>query len=138
MYFKQQIKRRLLYQYNKTRDDAASSEHGASDSLNVLKAKLTGIAIKKPRMKTAYNIWGPENRALVDPIFTQRVQANNVPAKNQAALRSAIYKEFFNQLSADERQQWVQRAEVEHKLVLDEIDKKMKAGPSTSPEDRQK
>lgn len=89
-------------------------------------------------MKTAYNVWGPENRASVDPIFNQRVQANKVPGKNQAALRSAIYKELFDQLPPDEQQTWIKRAEADHKLTMDDIEKKLKAGPSTSPEDRQK
>lgn len=134
----QQIKRRLQYQYNKTRDDQTSFDKGTPTSLAVLTAKLTGIGLKKPRMKTPYNIWGPEHRYFVDPIFKQRVEEKNVPAKNQAALRSAIYKELFNDLPEDEKKEWAERAEQEHRLALEEIENKMNSNPSTAPEDRQR
>lgn len=104
----------------------------------ILTAKLTGLGIKKPRMKTAYNLWGPQHRFFVDPIFDQRVMEGNVPAKNQAALRSAIYKELFEDLSAEEKAEWTERAQREHQEALVDIDKKLKSKPSVKPEDRQK
>lgn len=89
-------------------------------------------------MKTAYNIWGPEHRLLVDPVFQQRVRDGNVPGKNQAALRSAIYKEFFDQLDEDEQREWTERAEREHQQALANIEKGLQSGPSTTPEARQR
>lgn len=89
-------------------------------------------------MKTAYNLWGPEHRFFVDPIFDERVKENDVPTKNHAALRSAIYKELFDELPKDEQLEWVKRAEEEHRAALKDIERKMNAGPSTAPEDRQR
>lgn len=89
-------------------------------------------------MKTAYNLWGPQHRFFIDPIFDQRVVEGNVPARNQAALRSSIYKELFEDLSQEEQAEWTERAQREHQEAIAEIDSKLKGKPSTKPEDRQK
>lgn len=100
--------------------------------------KFLGIdAMKKPRMKTAYNIWGPEHRSIVDPIFKHRVQEDEVPPKKQLALRSAIYKELFEELAEDEQQEYIDRAELEHQEALDKMYEKLRAPASQDPEDLQ-
>ena len=104
----------------------------------LLVSKLTGTSLQRPRLKTAYNIWGPEHRSEIDPIFKERVQEGNVPAARQAALRSAIYKEFFEALPQDEQNVWVLRAETEHQEALQNVENALKAGPSTAPADRQR
>lgn len=104
----------------------------------ILTAQLTGSSLQKPRQKTAYNLWGPENRAFVDPVFNDRVREGSVPAKRQAALRSAIYKELFDELPDDERQEWTERAEREHMQALKKFNKTLEKIPSTKPEDRQR
>lgn len=104
----------------------------------ILMSKLTGVGLQRPRMKTPYNMWGPQNRCFVDPVFAERVKENNVPTKNQAALRSSIYKELFEELPEDERQEWIERAEQEHQQALNKVDSTLKSGPSTAPEDRQR
>ncbi len=111
---------------------------GSSDPMAILMSKLTGNTFQRPRQKTAYNLWGPENRNIVDPVFKQRMQEGNVPAKHQAALRSSIYKELFEALPEDDRQRWVERAEREHRESLEKIDSNLKSGPSTAPEDLQR
>lgn len=104
----------------------------------VLMSKLTGISIHRPRLKTAYNLWGPENRVDVDPVFVERVRTDNVSVAHQAALRSAIYKEYFDALPEDQRNAWALRAEREHKEALQKIEDALKSGPSTAPADRQR
>lgn len=104
----------------------------------VLMSKLTGISLHRPRLKTAYNIWGPENRSEVDPIFDQRVREGNVPVARQAALRSSIYKECFEGLPEDQQKAWILRAETEHKEALEKVEGALKSGPSTAPVDRQR
>lgn len=89
-------------------------------------------------MRTPYNLWGPAHRCLVDPIFRERVRDGDVPAKRHAALRSAIYKELFDELPDDERMEWVDRAEKEHQAAVEKIDGPLKTGPSTDPQDRQR
>lgn len=108
------------------------------DPMAVLMSKLTGATIHRPRLKTAYNIWGPENRAIVQPVFAERVKEGNVPASHQAALRSAIYKEFFESLPENEQKRWSDRAEAEHRDALKNFQDVLKAGPSTEPADCQR
>ena len=104
----------------------------------ILSAKLTGITVTRPRMRTPYNLWGPAHRCLVDPVFRERVCDGQIPAKRQAALRSAIYKELFEELPDEERQEWVIKAEQKHQAALEKINDPLKAGPSTNPSDRQR
>lgn len=89
-------------------------------------------------MKTPYNLWGPEHRFFVDPIFDQRVQEGQVAAKNHAALRSAIYKELFDELPEDEQKEWRERAILEHQKALEEVEGRMNSDPQTAPEARQR
>ena len=111
---------------------------GTTDPMAVLMSKLTGGSIQKPRQRTAYNLWGPAHRFFVDPIFQERVREGNVPAKQQAALRSALYKELFEELPENERREWTEKAEAAHRQALSKVDEALKAGPSDSPEDRQR
>lgn len=89
-------------------------------------------------MKTPYNIWGPENRDVVDPIVKKRVLDGNVPPKQQLALRSAIYKELFAQLPEEEQQEYIDRSELEHQEALDKMYEKLRSPASQKPEDLQK
>lgn len=134
----QQIKRRLHYQYTKSQGAKASFEMGSTDPMAVLMTKLTGNGIQRPRQKTAYNLWGPANRCFVDPIFNERVREQGLPAKQHAALRSSIYKELFDELSEDECQEWITKAEQEHQDALAQVNSVLKAGSSATPEDCQR
>lgn len=134
----QQIKRRLHYNYNKTKSAKTTFEMGSNDPMAILMSKLTGNTLQRPRMKTPYNLWGPKNRCFVDPVFAERVKEGNVSAKSQAALRSSIYKELFEELPEDEQREWIERAESEHQQALAKVDATLKSGPSTTPEDRQR
>ncbi len=102
---KQQIKRRLQYQYSKTQSQKTTFEIGSSDPMAILMSKITGNSLQRPRQKTAYNLWGPEHRHLIDPIFKERVREGNVPATQQAALHSSLYKELFEELPEDQRKE---------------------------------
>ena len=104
----------------------------------ILAAQLTGGSLQKPRQKTAYNLWGPANQCFIDPVFNERVKEGNVPAKRQAALRSAIYKELFDELPADERREWVKHSERQHKEALEKFNQTLKSEPSTEAADQQR
>lgn len=62
----------------------------------------------------------------------------NVPAKQQAALRSSLYKELFEELPEEEQQEWVDRAEKEHREAIQNAANVLKSGPSAAVEDRQR
>ena len=111
---------------------------GSNDPMATLAAQLTGNSMQKPRQKTAYNLWGPENRCFVDPVFNERVKEGNVPAKRHAALRSSIYKELFDELPGDERREWIKHAERQHAEALEKFNQTMKSRPSTEAADRQR
>lgn len=61
-----------------------------------------------------------------------------MPASRHAALRSSIYKELFDELPLDERQEWIERADREHAEALQKFNKTLKKTASTAPEDRQR
>ncbi len=113
-------------------------EIGSSDPMAILMSKITGNSLQRPRQKTAYNLWGPEHRHLIDPIFKERVREGNVPATQQAALRSSLYKELFEELPEDQRKEWAERASREHREALEKIEGNLKSGPSTAPADLQR
>ncbi len=104
----------------------------------VLMSKITGTSLQRPRLRTPYNLWGPQNRCFIDPIFQERVKEGNVPASRQAALRSALYKELFDELPVDEKNEWVQRADDEHREAMAKVEKALNSEPSTDPTDRQR
>lgn len=104
----------------------------------ILMTKLTGTDIQRPRLHTAYNLWGPANRIFVDPIFQERVREGDVPASRHAALRSSIYKELFEELPEEEHREWTQRAKQEHEEALAKVERALKSEISDAPEVRQK
>ena len=111
---------------------------GTDDPMAILMMKLTGGTMQKPCQKTPYNLWGPANRVFIDPIFSERVREGNVPAKQQAALRSVLYKELFEELPEEERQEWANKAEIEHQEALSKVESTLKLGASSAPADRQR
>lgn len=106
--------------------------------MSILAAKLSGVSTTKPRKKTPANLWGPQNRALVDPVFNDRVEKGNVPSSQHLKLRSAIYKEMFDALPQAEQNEWQERADKEHDTQLKAQRDAMSAPPSTAPADRQR
>ncbi len=104
----------------------------------ILTAQLTGGAMQKPRQKTPYNLWGPANCVFVDPVFNKRVQQDSIPARQHAVLRSSIYKELFNKLPVDKRQEWIEKAEREHSDALKKFNQTLNSRPSTAPADQQR
>ncbi|KJA13853.1 hypothetical protein HYPSUDRAFT_151072, partial [Hypholoma sublateritium FD-334 SS-4] len=136
---KAQIKRRLQYVHNKSKNSKTSCDlTSVNDPMTVLTSKITGMPLQRPRLRTAYNLWGPHHRAFIDPIFQERVKEGKVPASRQAALRSAIYKELFEKLPKEERDEWANRAEDEHREAMAKVEKALKSEPSSDPTDRQR
>ena len=104
----------------------------------LLLSKITGTTLQRPRLRTPYNLWGPQNRCFIDPIFQEQVKEGNVPASRQAALRSALYKELFEELPQGEQNEWTKRAEDKHREALAKVEKALKSEPSTDLADRQR
>lgn len=97
-----------------------------------LKAKLAGVDTKVPRLRTAYNVWGPQHRSVVDPIFATRVRDGDVPSNQHLALRSSIYKELFDALPEAEQQEWAEKAKQEHDRALEDLKTQAKRATSHS------
>ncbi|KAF8190124.1 hypothetical protein BJ912DRAFT_850288 [Pholiota molesta] len=116
---KEQISRRLIYQHAKANNPTRRVELGCEDPMAILLAKLAGIPIKKPRLRTASN-------------------DENVPANKRAALRMRVYKEGFEELTQDERKEYERKAIEEHTEAVATIEEALNAPPSQSPNDRQR
>lgn len=127
----------MQYMYNRTRDDDSSGGKKIDDLLDALIARLTGVDIKLPRMKTAYNVWGPLHREIVDPIFQSRVKEKNVHTSQHIALRSAIYKELFAEQPQETQEKYTKQASREHEQAVRDARKKAARRASTTPHDRQ-
>ncbi|KAF9471423.1 hypothetical protein BDN70DRAFT_820018, partial [Pholiota conissans] len=122
---KDQISRRLQYQYNKGKAPAKRIEVGSNDPIAIMQAKLTGVPMKKPRLRQAYNIW-------------ERVKTGNVSQHLRAAIRSQVYRDCFNELDEDEKKEYEKEAVEEHKATLAKIEEGLNGPASQDPEDRQR
>jgi hypothetical protein len=127
----------LSYEYAKDHTPKKRVSIGSEDPMDVLMAKLAGIPLKKPRLRTGHNIWGSTNRQRVDAVYEERVRADNVPMKRRATLRMQIYKELFDALDDETKQEYEKRAVEEHEAAVKKIDETLNSPPSQNPVDRQ-
>ncbi|KAF9472053.1 hypothetical protein BDN70DRAFT_819199 [Pholiota conissans] len=135
---KEQITRRLQYQYKKSNAPAKRVEIGSNDPIAIMQAKLTGVPVKKPRLRQACNIWAQRNRQFVDPIYEERVKNEDVPQQLRAAVRSRVYRECFNELDEDERKEYEKEAAEELKATQTRIEETLNGPASEDPIDRQR
>ncbi|KAF9471899.1 hypothetical protein BDN70DRAFT_819435 [Pholiota conissans] len=117
---KDQIARRLKYQYSKSQDVPSSKFRGKMDDpMFVLMANLTGLAAQKPRRKTGYH-------------------DANISGRQKAGIRTQIYKEAYDSLDKEERDEWDNKAVKQYEDALAQYERALDAPPSTTPEDRQR
>lgn len=129
----------MHYMHSTEHDAKLSTKSGTGSAIvSALTAKILGVDAKLPRLKTAYNVWGPQHREIVDPVFSKRVEDDSVPSNQHIALRSAIYKELFEKLPEDEQEMWAKAAIREHEKAVKGIKKNLERGASTTPQDRQR
>lgn len=127
----------MHYMHSKSNADASSGKKKTTDLMDIIAARLTGDDLKVPRKKTAYNVWGPLHRHIVDPVFNKRVKESGISASQHIALRSAIYKELFAELPHNTQDRYNMQAIQEHEQAEREARKKAAQPASTKPHDRQ-
>jgi hypothetical protein len=135
--FLQQIARRLSYEYAKDQSPTKHIAIGSEDPMAVLMANLTGIPMKKPRVKTGYNLWSRDNREIVDAVYEERVRVGSIPSKMRAALRVQVYKECFERVDQGIRKDYERKAIEEHRIAVEKIEEALNAPPSQDPAARQ-
>lgn len=124
-------------QYMHSPSNGGSGGKKTNALMDILATRLTGTEAKVPRKKTAYNVWGPQHRHIVDPIFQERVKESDVPASGYIALRSAIYKELFVELPQETQDKYIKQAAEQHERLEHKARKKATQSASTKPHDRQ-
>ncbi|KAJ3490120.1 hypothetical protein NLJ89_g11466 [Agrocybe chaxingu] len=134
---KAQIKRWFAYQYMKDHD-IDPSESGVGNPYNVLLHKLTGITLKRPRLKTPANVWRCSHRVEVETEVRHRAESEGTSGKQLAALREKVAKELYHKLSEIEKIEWMTQAREEHEAATAEWNAIINAPPSTAPADRQR
>ncbi|KAF9470225.1 hypothetical protein BDN70DRAFT_902281, partial [Pholiota conissans] len=135
--FRKDISRRLAYQHAKDQNPTKHVFVGCEDPLVVLMTKIAGIPLKKPRMRTAHNVWSQENRQLVDAIFDERIRIEDVPLTKRAGVRMQVYKECFDKLDLEVKRTYEKKAAEEHRLAIEKIELELNSPPSQDPADRQ-
>lgn len=127
--------------------DIDPKDSGAENPYRNLLYKLAGLNIKKPRAKSAINLWRRTQRDDIEAEVRQRLQQSAAAAgefpskaeqKNMISLREKVAKEFFDNLSAEVKATWAEAAQEEHDAALSKWKEDLEACPSTLPADRQR
>lgn len=104
----------------------------------VLMSKLTGVSIAKPRRKTGYHMWGPAHAAVLDRLVDERAEAENVVGRKKAGLRTKIFKEQYDELDLEEKEEWENKAQEQYDTAIKCIKDQLTLPASTRLEDRQR
>lgn len=104
----------------------------------ILMSKLTGVSVAKPRRKTGFNIWGPAHGPILDHLVDERAEAENIIGRKKVGLRTKVYKEQYDDLELEEKEEWESIAKQQHDAALKKIHDMLTSPASTEPEDRQR
>ncbi|KAF9470946.1 hypothetical protein BDN70DRAFT_939309 [Pholiota conissans] len=134
---KEQIARRLAYQHAKDANPTKHISVGSEDPMAVLMSKLAGTPLKKPHMRTAYNVWSQRNRETVEAVYEERIRVGHVPRTKKMSVRTQVYKECFDKLDLEVKKTYERMAAEEHRLTIENMELALNSPPSQSPADRQ-
>lgn len=118
--------------------DIDPRESGAQNPYRILLHKLTGTSIKKPRLKSATNVWRKSQRQEIDVQVKKITQAGDTPRTALAAIRDKVARELFDKLPQEDKTHWIGVAKEEHEEALTRWKEDCEGNCSTSPKDRQK
>ncbi|KAJ7780823.1 hypothetical protein DFH07DRAFT_950048 [Mycena maculata] len=142
---KERIRRWLKYRVRRLRKQLRSRLDSRKDPWAILLAQLVGLK-SPPKARQAYQQFMHEEyttkvSAVVDKQWAAANGATgmlNTTAKPNGAFRAKVARDMFAELTVTERLAYATRAKEEGKAAREAYDKAMKAGPSKSPEARQK
>jgi hypothetical protein len=119
-------------------NSAPDSESGTSNSFHLLLSQLSGLSSKTPRQITAVNAWRKGHRKDIEAEASRRAKELGDSRKTLVSLREKVAKEFFANLSQEEKTSWANRAKDEHHEAVEKWKRESTVSPSTDPADRQK
>jgi hypothetical protein len=134
--YTQQIRRWMAYQYAKD-NDLGGKESGADSAYEVLMRQLTGVALKKPKKKSAQMLWAKSNHDIVEDAVKKNAQFATSKKGQVAGIRQKVIGELFKALDEEDQKGWEEVAKEEHEEAINAWKKRVDAPISNSPEDRQ-
>ncbi|RDB23228.1 hypothetical protein Hypma_009709 [Hypsizygus marmoreus] len=134
---KAQIRRWMAYQYHKDCDIAAR-DSGVQEAYEFLLGKISGKGVKKPSRRAAMNLWkeSAENKKIWEAEVRRRV-GEGMSSKQLASIRIKALSHVFNALTAEEKRDWANLAEEEHRLAVEAFEQRMKNPFPSDPASRQ-
>jgi len=126
----------MAYQYAKDRD-LSGKESGADNAYEVLMRKLTRLAFKKPKKKSAQMLWAKSNHTVIEDEVRKHPQFISSKKGRVVGIRQKIIGNLFKELDDDDKKGWEEMAMEDHSQVLKDWKAKMDSLISNSPEDRQ-
>ncbi|PPQ76823.1 hypothetical protein CVT26_002422 [Gymnopilus dilepis] len=127
-----QIARWLAYHQPK-----ASNSSDPNDFINVMKRRILGGDIKKPRKSTAVNVWVKKHQDIVDKAYAEAAKGKPADTKRvNLGLRTKVAQQLFAKLPRDSRRRYAKLAEKEHRDELRAWEAQLKKRDLT-PEEKQ-
>ncbi len=126
----------MAYQYAKDHD-IGGKESGSDSTYDVLMRQLTGVALKKPKKKSAQILWAKASHDIVEEEVRKRAQFSTSKKGQYAGIRQKVIGELFKALDQEDQKGWEDMAMEEHEEATKAWKKQVDAPISTSPEDRQ-
>jgi hypothetical protein len=83
------------------------------------------------------NVWRRTHTDTIESEFQRRLTESAVERRRMAALRESVAKDLFSALEPAEKEEWKQKAKLEHDAALAVWKKSMTLVPSSDPADRQ-
>ena len=146
----QQIDRWFDYTFKKSRGPdpkkVSPRTFDPNDPLTILKARLVGADLAKPRTGITYNIFARENKKLVDDEYDRQVKEQKQKmmltskkwgGKVDVNLRRNISRAFYDNLQQEEKGQILRTIEEEHKVEMEAWNELLNRPAATDPASRQ-
>lgn len=137
IYFIQQIKQWLDYQYMKNHN-INSKDSGIHNPYRALLFKLTGKEPLCPQMKMACNVWRKTMQDMIEKKVKAMAASQSIAKSGLAALRDKIMRDMFSKLSEEEQRKWQFAAQQEANAAQTMWKEEIVLPPSTVAEDRQR
>jgi len=118
--------------------DIDPKESGAENPYRILLHKLTGTSIKKPRLKSATNVWRKSQRKEIDMQVKEITRVGSTPRTALAAIRDKVACDMFEKLPQEEKTHWIEVAKEEHDEALTGWKDDFEGSCSILPQDRQR
>ncbi|CAA7268956.1 unnamed protein product [Cyclocybe aegerita] len=118
-------------------DSPSAQEPGERNAYQLLRHRLTGESIPRPRLKNACTLWRKTRRDDIAAAARRTLAGEGIPAKKLVAARDQVARAMFERLPQDTKAWWEKMAKEEHEKELEKWKKEVEGPLSEVPEDRQ-